>query len=80
MLTYAGSLTGDGRQHLALIMVLLVSRIPFVERIGGLDGLIRLHRLIAPWPITLLLAHALFITRATRRPPGLGPGTKRGRC
>ena len=43
-------------------MVLLVSRIPFVERVAGQDGLIRLHRAIAPWPISLLAAHALFIT------------------
>jgi predicted ferric reductase len=62
VLTFAGSLTGMVGSFLALIMVLLVSRIPFVERVAGLDGLIRLHRLIAPWPITLLLAHALFIT------------------
>ena len=48
--------------YLALIMVLLVSRIPFVERVAGQDGLLRLHRALAPWPISLLAAHALFLT------------------
>jgi hypothetical protein len=62
LLTYAGSLTGMLGTYLALIMVLLVSRIPFVERVAGQDGLLRLHRTIAPWPITLLAAHALLLT------------------
>src|ERR1035438_5816172 len=61
-LTYAGSLAGMIGTYLALIMVLLVSRIPFVERVAGQDGLLRLHRAIAPWPISLLAAHALFLT------------------
>ncbi len=48
--------------YLALIMVLLVSRIPVIERVAGQDGLLRLHRALAPWPISLLAAHALFLT------------------
>ena len=60
--SFAGSLTGMIGTYLALIMVLLVSRIPFIERVAGQDGLVRLHRTIAPWPISLLAAHALFLT------------------
>ena len=60
--TFVGSLTGMVGTYLALIMVLLVSRIPFVERVLGHDGLLRWHRRLAPWPISLLAAHALFIT------------------
>ena len=60
--TFAGSLTGMVGTYLALIMVLLVSRIPFIERVAGQDGLVRLHRALAPWPISLLAAHALFLT------------------
>ncbi|HUY45265.1 MAG TPA: ferredoxin reductase family protein [Streptosporangiaceae bacterium] len=62
LLTFVGSLTGMVGTYLALIMVLLVSRIPFVERVAGQDGLVRLHRAVAPWPISLLAAHALFLT------------------
>lgn len=62
LFTFAGSLTGMVGTYLALIMVLLVSRIPVVERVTGQDGLLRLHRLLAPWPISLLAAHALFLT------------------
>ena len=60
--SFAGSLTGLAGTYLALVMVLLVSRIPFVERVLGLDGLLRWHRRLAPWPISLLVAHALLLT------------------
>jgi predicted ferric reductase len=60
--TFAGSLTGMVGTYLALIMVLLVSRIPVIERVAGQDGLVRLHRMLAPWPISLLAAHAVLLT------------------
>ena len=60
--TFAGSLTGMVGTYLALLMVLLISRIPFVEQTLGQDGLVRWHRRLAPWPISLLIAHAVFIT------------------
>jgi predicted ferric reductase len=60
--TFAGNLTGLAGTYLALLMVLLVSRIPFVEGMLGHDGLLRWHRRLAPWPISLLAAHALLIT------------------
>lgn len=60
--TFLGSFTGLVGTYLALVMVLLVSRIPFVERVLGQDGLVRWHRWLAPWPITLLIAHAVLIT------------------
>jgi predicted ferric reductase len=60
--TFAGNLTGMVGTYLALMMVLLVSRIPVIERVLGQDGLVRWHRRLAPWPISLLAAHALLIT------------------
>ncbi len=54
--TFAGSLTGMIGTYLALMMVLLVSRIPVIERVLGQDGLLRWHRRLAPWPISLLVA------------------------
>ena len=60
--TFIGSLTGMVGTYLALLMVLLVSRIPAIERVLGQDGLLRWHRRLAPWPISLLVAHAVFIT------------------
>jgi predicted ferric reductase len=60
--TFLGSLTGLVGTYLALLMVLLISRIPAIERVLGQDGLLRWHRRLAPWPISLLIAHALLIT------------------
>jgi len=60
--TFGGSLTGLVGTYLALVMVLLVSRIPFVERVLGQDGLLRWHRRLAPWPISLLIVHAVLVT------------------
>jgi predicted ferric reductase len=60
--TFLGSLTGLVGTYLALMMVLLISRIPAIERVLGQDGLLRWHRRLAPWPISLLIAHAVFIT------------------
>jgi len=60
--TFAGSLTGMIGTYLALMMVLLISRIPMIERVLGQDGLVRWHRRLAPWPISLLVTHAVFIT------------------
>lgn len=60
--TFLGSLTGLVGTYLALVMVLLVSRIPAVERVLGQDGLLRWHRRLAPWPISLITAHAVLLT------------------
>ena len=60
--TFAGNETGLAGTYLALVMVLLVSRIPLVERVLGQDGLVRAHRRLAPWPLTLIAAHAFFLT------------------
>lgn len=59
-----GGLTGLAGTYLALVMVLLVSRVPAVERVLGQDGLLRWHRTLAPWPISLLVAHAVLLTVA----------------
>ena len=59
---FVGSLTGLTGTYLALLMVLLVSRVPAVERVLGQDGLLRWHRRLAPWPLSLLAAHAVFVT------------------
>ena len=59
---FLGNLTGLAGTYLALIMVLLVSRIPVVERVLGQDGLLAWHRRLAPWPISLIVAHAVLLT------------------
>lgn len=71
--TFAGNLTGMTGTYLALLMVLLVSRIPLVEQVLGHDGLLRWHRRLAPWPISLLAAHAVLLTAGYAQAARSGP-------
>jgi predicted ferric reductase len=76
--TFVGNLTGMTGTYLALLMVLLVSRIPATERVLGQDGLVRWHRRLAPWPISLLAAHAVFITVGYAQASRAGLGHEAG--
>ncbi|HZT64686.1 MAG TPA: ferredoxin reductase family protein [Acidimicrobiales bacterium] len=60
--TFGGRLAGLTGTYLLLIMVLLVARIPFMERAVGQDRLLRWHRRLGQWPIYLLTAHGVLIT------------------
>lgn len=60
--TFVGSLTGMVGTYLAMVMVLLASRIPAIERVLGQDGLLRWHRRLGPWPLTLIVVHAVALT------------------
>ena len=59
---FIGGMAGLIGMYLALVQLLLISRIPQLERILGQDGLLRWHRRVGPWPITLLVVHAIVIT------------------
>jgi predicted ferric reductase len=48
--------------YFALLGILLVSRIPWVERGVGHDRLITWHRKLGPWSLYLIGSHVLFIT------------------
>lgn len=60
-LTTIGRLTGLLSAQLLLIQVLLIARIPFVERSYGQDELARRHRLVGLWSFNLMWAHLVFI-------------------
>jgi ferredoxin-NADP reductase len=45
-----------------VVVVLLVARVPPLERAIGQDRLVAWHRKLGPWPLYLLLAHAVLIT------------------
>jgi predicted ferric reductase len=62
LLTAAGRLAGLSGTYLILIMVVLVARLPWLERSVGQDQLIRWHRRVSGWAISLITAHVLLIT------------------
>jgi ferredoxin-NADP reductase/DMSO/TMAO reductase YedYZ heme-binding membrane subunit len=61
-LTTLGRITGLVAADLLLIQVLLMARIPIVERAYGQDELARRHRLVGLWSFNLMLAHIVLIT------------------
>jgi predicted ferric reductase len=62
LLTAAGRLAGFTGAYLMLIMVLLVARLPWLERSAGQDQLVRWHRRVSPWAVWLIAAHVVLIT------------------
>ncbi|MBI1377837.1 MAG: hypothetical protein GC157_10200 [Frankiales bacterium] len=48
--------------YLSLVMVLLMARIPWIEREIGHDRLVALHRTVAPYSLFLILGHVVFTT------------------
>ena len=61
-LTSLGRLTGLLGAYLALVQILLVARLPWLERLAGFDTLTQWHRRNGKLCLGLLLAHAVLIT------------------
>ncbi len=62
LLMSLGRITGLVAADLLLIQVLLMARVPWIERSYGQDELARRHRLVGFWSFNLLLAHIVLIT------------------
>jgi predicted ferric reductase len=60
--TAGGELAGLTGAYLMLIMVVLIARLPWLERSAGQDRLIHWHRRIAPWAFGLITAHVVLVT------------------
>jgi ferredoxin-NADP reductase/DMSO/TMAO reductase YedYZ heme-binding membrane subunit len=60
--TAAGRLAGLVAAYAMVVVVLLVARLPALERAIGQDRLVAWHRRLGPWPLYLLCAHAVLIT------------------
>jgi len=59
LLDAVGRLSGMVGTYLLLVMLLLVARIPWLERTIGQDRLTRWHRRIGAWPVVLITVHVL---------------------
>jgi predicted ferric reductase len=60
--TSLGRLTGLVASDLLLVQVLLMARVPVVERAYGQDTLARSHRLVGFWSFNLMALHIVLIT------------------
>lgn len=61
-LTLAARLAALVGTYLMVVMVVLMSRIPWLERSVGQDRLVRWHRKIGGWPIVLIALHIILVT------------------
>jgi ferredoxin-NADP reductase len=59
---FIGRVAGFLAAYLMLVMVVLMARLPGLERAAGQDRLARWHRRIGGWPIVLVAAHGVFVT------------------
>jgi ferredoxin-NADP reductase len=60
--TAFGRLAGMLAAYAMVVVVLLVARVPPLERAIGQDRLVAWHRKLGPWPLYLLVAHGILIT------------------
>ena len=61
LLSAGGRLAGFTGTYLLLVMLVLVARLPWLERSAGQDRLVRWHRKVAPWAIGLIITHVVLI-------------------
>jgi predicted ferric reductase len=71
--TSIGRITGLVASDLLLIQVLLMARVPMIERSYGQDELARLHRLVGFWSFNLMVVHIVFITYGYALADGRNP-------
>src|SRR5215210_5937136 len=70
--TALGRLAGLLAAYAMVVVVLLVARVPPLERAIGQDRLVGWHRKLGPWPLYGLLAHAVLITVGYARQASTG--------
>jgi predicted ferric reductase len=58
----AGSVAALSGTYLALLCLLLVARVPLLERSVGQDTLVGWHRSVAPWTLVLIGLHVALVT------------------
>ncbi|MEI8083103.1 MAG: ferric reductase-like transmembrane domain-containing protein [Actinomycetes bacterium] len=58
--TAGGALTAMVGTYLALLCIVLMARLPWLEREVGQDRLLLWHRRLAPWTLILIMAHVIF--------------------
>ena len=57
-----GRLSAFVGTYLLIVMLVLIARVPRLERAVGQDRLVRWHRRLGPWPVSLIALHVVTIT------------------
>jgi predicted ferric reductase len=62
LLLAGGRLAGFTGTYLILVMIVLIARLPWLERAVGQDRLVGWHRRLGPWALCLIGAHVVLVT------------------
>jgi predicted ferric reductase len=68
-----GIVTAMAGTYAALLSMLLMARIPWVEHEVGQDRLTAWHRALGPWTLILIVGHVVFTTIGYAQASGVGP-------
>ena len=68
-----GRFAGLTGTYLMLVMIVLIARLPWLERTIGQDRLVKWHRRIGGWPIALIGVHVVAITLGYAQMTKAGP-------
>jgi predicted ferric reductase len=68
-----GTLAALTGTYLCLALILLVARLPWLERDLGHDRLVALHRRVAPWGLVLIALHVVATVVGYAQAAGSGP-------
>jgi len=68
-----GRFAGFTGAYLLLVMIVLIARLPWLERAVGQDRLVRWHRRVGPWVLWLITAHVVLITLGYSELAKVGP-------
>ena len=72
LLLAGGRLAGFVGTYLILVMVVLIARLPWLERTVGQDRLVAWHRRLGPWALWLITTHVVLITLGYARMSHIG--------
>jgi len=66
-----GTLTAMAGTYLCLVLLLLISRLPWLEREMGHDRMVLWHRTVAPFSLILILGHVVLTTLGFAQSAGI---------
>ncbi|MFZ0323570.1 MAG: ferredoxin reductase family protein [Actinomycetes bacterium] len=68
-----GTLAAVAGTYLCLVLLVLISRLPWLEREAGHDRMVAWHRAAAPWALLLVGAHVVLTTVGYSQGAGINP-------
>lgn len=68
-----GTISAMAGTYLCLVLLLMISRVPWLEREVGHDRMVLWHRMVAPFSLLLILGHVVFTAWGFAQSAGINP-------